>query len=126
MLDLVRKEICGIFETKNPTEEQKKKYIRTESEITKKPADDSKSKYARSDLMENSCTGVKQCNDGVNRLKKQKQRENFRLILVLKEHGIMNVTEKTALDSIKNAFEWENIETNYRVLVYEIDIYLHD
>ena len=45
MPDLVEKEICGIFETKNPIKEQKKKYIRTESEI--KPADDSKYKYAR-------------------------------------------------------------------------------
>ena len=52
MSDLVKKEICVIFETKNPTEEQKKKYIRTESEITEKPADNSKYKYARSDLME--------------------------------------------------------------------------
>ena len=51
MPDLVRKEICGVFETKSPTEEQKKKYISTESEITKKPADDS-CKYGRSDLME--------------------------------------------------------------------------
>ena len=51
MPDLVKKEICGTFETKNPTEEQKKKYIRTESEITIKAADDSKFKYARSDLM---------------------------------------------------------------------------
>ena len=50
--DLARKEICGIFETKNFTEEQKGKYIRTDSEITKKPADDSKYKYARSDLIE--------------------------------------------------------------------------
>ena len=40
--DLVKKEICGIFETKNSTKEQKKKYIGTESEITKKHADDSK------------------------------------------------------------------------------------
>ena len=31
--DLARKEICGIFETKNFTEEQNKKYIRTESEM---------------------------------------------------------------------------------------------
>ena len=38
--------------TKNPTKEQKKKYIRTESEIIKKMADDSKYKYACSDLME--------------------------------------------------------------------------
>ena len=69
--DLAIKEICGIFETKNFTEEQKKKYIRTEREITKKPVDDSKYKYARSDLMEKmikNCRGVKQCNDGVNRL----------------------------------------------------------
>ena len=66
MPDLVKKEICGIFETKNPTEEQKKKYIRTESEITKKPADDSKYKYAHSDLIKKiikNCRGVKQCND---------------------------------------------------------------
>ena len=44
--------------------------------MTKKPADDSKYKYARSDLMEKiikSCRGVKQCNDGVNRLEKQRK-----------------------------------------------------
>ena len=52
MPDLVKQEICGIFETKNTTEEQEKKCIRTESEITKKLAGDSKYKYARSDLME--------------------------------------------------------------------------
>ena len=52
MPNLIKKEICGICETKNPAEEQKKKYIRTESEITKKPADDSKYKYACSNLME--------------------------------------------------------------------------
>ena len=47
MPDLVKKEICCIFETKNPTNGQKEKYIRTESEITKKPAHDSKYNYAR-------------------------------------------------------------------------------
>ena len=45
-----------------------------------------------------SCRGVKQCNDGVNRLQKEKQRENFRTILGFKEHDIINVTEKTTLD----------------------------
>ena len=62
MPGLVRKEICRIFETKSPTEERMKKYIRTESEITKKPAYDSKYKYVRTDLMEKmikSCRGVK-------------------------------------------------------------------
>ena len=38
----------------------------------------------------------------------------------------MNVTEKTRLDSVKNAFEGENIQTHYRVLEYEFDIYFHD
>ena len=94
MPDLVKKEICGIFETKNPTKEQKKKYIRTERKITKKLADDSKYKYARGDLMEKiikSCRRVKQYNDGVNRIEKEKQRENFRTILGFKEHDIMKV-----------------------------------
>ena len=98
MPDLVRKEMFGIFETKSPTEEQKKKYIRTESEITQKPADDSKYKYTRSDLIEEkvikSCRVVKQCNNGVNGLEKEKQRENFRTILDFKEHDIMNVSKK--------------------------------
>ena len=38
----------------------------------------------------------------------------------------MKVPEKTTLDSIKNAFEGENIQTHYRVLGHEIDIYFHD
>ena len=118
----------GIFEPKNPIKEQKKKHIRTESEITKKLLDDSKYKYVRGDLMEKiikSCRGLKQCNDGVNRLEKEKQRETFRTTLGFKEYDIMNLTEKIALDSIKNAFEGENIQTHYRVLGYEIDIYFH-
>ena len=38
----------------------------------------------------------------------------------------MKVTEKITLDSIKNAFEGENIKPHYRVLGYEIDNYFHD
>ena len=97
--------------------------------MTKQDTDDSKIKYVRSDLMEKiikSCRGVKQRNYGVNKLEKEKQRENFRTILGFKEHDIMKVTEKTTLDSIKNAFEGENIQTHYRVLGYENDIYFHD
>ena len=72
------------------------------------------------------CRGVKQCNDGINRIEKEKHRENFRTTLVFKEHDIMKVTEKTTLVSIKNMFEGENIQTHYRVLGYEIDVYFHD
>ena len=73
-----------------------------------------------------SCRGVKQCNDGANRLEKEKRRENVRTILGFKEYDIMKVTEKTTLDSIKNAFEEENIQNYYRFLGYEIDICFHD
>ena len=50
--DLVRKEICGIFETKDLTEEQKKRYIKSEYQITKRPTDNKKYKYVRSDIRE--------------------------------------------------------------------------
>ena len=52
IVDLARKEVCDIFETKNFTEEQKRKYIRTEREISKILVDNSKFKYARKNLME--------------------------------------------------------------------------
>ena len=123
MADLVIKEICGIFETKNPTEEQKKKYIKTESEITKKPADDSKYTYACSNTMAKiikNCRGVNKCNDGINRMKKEKS------LLRFKKHDIMKVIETTTLESLKDTFEGENIQTHYRVLGCEIDIYIHD
>ena len=118
-----------MYETKYPTEEQKRKYTRTEEELTKQDTDDLKLSMSAVILWKKiikSCRGVKQCNDGVNTLEKEKQRENFRTILGFKEHDIMKVTEKTTLDSIKNGFEGENIQTYYRVLGYEIDIYFHD
>ena len=38
--DLVRKDIQGIYETKDFTKKQKRKYIRTKQEISKNPIDD--------------------------------------------------------------------------------------
>ena len=49
---LVRKQIQGMYETKCLTEEQKRKYMRTEEELTKKDTYDSKIKYVHNDLME--------------------------------------------------------------------------
>ena len=97
--------------------------------MTKKPADDSKCKYARSDLMEKiikNCRAVKKCNDGINRMKKEEQRGNFRSLLRFKEHDIMKVIEKTTLESLRDPFEGENIQAHYKVLGYEIDFYFHD
>ena len=77
MPDSVRNKIQGIYETKNPTKEQKRKYIRTEQEISKKPMDSFKIKYARSGLMVKiikNCRGVKKGNDGINRKRKTKRK----------------------------------------------------
>ena len=55
-----------------------------------------KFKHACSDLMEkiiNHCRGVKKCNDGINRMKKEEQRENFIILLGFKENDIMNRVE---------------------------------
>ena len=58
-------------------------------------------------------------------MSKEEQRENFRSLLVFKEHDIMKATEKTTLESLRNTFEGENIQTHYRVLGYKID-HFHD
>ena len=78
MSDLVRREMCDIFETKDLTEKQNQKYIKSEHQITKKPTDNHKCKYGRNDIIEKiikNCRGVKKCNDGVNRTKYNNERE---------------------------------------------------
>ena len=126
--DLVRKEIQVIYETKTFIKKTKIKYIRTEQEISKKPTDDSKIKYVHSDLKEKiikSCRGVKKCNDGINRIEKEKQRERFRATLGFKEHDIILTKGKSVLKSVMDAFEGANMQTRYSVLGYKIDLYFH-
>ena len=127
--DLVRKNIEGIYETKDFTKKQKRKYIRAEQEISQKPIDDFKIKYVRSDLMEKiikNFGGVKKCNDGINRIEKEGRRENFRATLNFKEHDIMLTKEQSILKSVMDAFEGENMQTQYSVLGYKIDLYFHE
>ena len=45
--DLLKKEMCGIYGLKDLTEEQKKKYIRSEYKITKEFIGNHKNKYAK-------------------------------------------------------------------------------
>ena len=81
----------GIYETKHITNDQKRKYVRSEAEIIKKFTDSHKYKYIRSDLMEKlikNCRGLKKCNDGINKIQKEKQRKDFRVILGFKENDI--------------------------------------
>ena len=73
-----------------------------------------------------NCRGVKQCNDGINTIEKEGQRENFRATLGFKEHDIMLTKEQSVLKSVMDAFEGENMQTQYSVLGYKIDLYFHD
>ena len=59
---LVRKEIYGIFETKNPAKKQIRKYKRSQKERDRESNSSSKIKYVRNDIMEKiikNCRGVK-------------------------------------------------------------------
>ena len=107
VFDLVRKEIHGMFGTKNPTEERFRKYKRTEKEIDKKYRSDSKFKYVLGDHMSKiikNCRGLKKCNDEMNRMKKEEEKKNFRAVLGLKEHDIMITEEESIISTIMKVF----------------------
>ena len=48
-----------------------------------------------------------------------KKKLGFRL------HNVINTKEQTVLESIKDAFEGEDMQTQYSVLGYRIDLYFH-
>ena len=69
-------------------------------------------KYAKNKLMEKiieNGRGVKKCNDGVNRLDKEDQRQNFGILLGFKEN------EYSIIKKIKKIFENQIINEQYRV-----------
>ena len=43
-----------------------------------------------------------------------------------KLRNVINTEEQTIVNSIKNTFERENIQTQYSVLDYRIDLYFHE
>ena len=45
--------------------------------------------------------------------------------LVFRLHDVINTKEQTVLESIKNAFEGEDLQSQYSVLGYRIDLYFH-
>ena len=46
--------------------------------------------------------------------------------LRFKLHDVIDTKEQTIINSIKAAFEGENIQTQYTVLGYRIDLYFHE
>ena len=104
---------------------KRKNYIRTERELSKIPTDDSKFKYGRIDLIEKIIKdgkGVKRCDDGINRMEKEKQRENFRIILGFKEIDIYERKENSIIKKIKKVFPNEITRDQYKVSKYYIDL----
>ena len=69
--DLLRKEICSRLGTKDLTEKQKMKYIRSEYQITKNFKNSNLPKNKPMEKIIKNCRQVKRCNDGVNRLHKE-------------------------------------------------------
>ena len=109
--DLVDKEIKGRFKTDNRTDEQIKKYKRHGSELI----DGEKFVYTHEGVMipvimhsrtQGSC--------------------KFKIILRFKLHDVINCKEQTVLESIKDSFKGENMQTRYSVLGYKIDLYFHE
>ena len=50
---------------------------------------------------------------------------HFKHILGFRLQDVINTKEQTVINSIKEAFEGENIQTQYCVLGYSIDLYFH-
>ena len=46
--------------------------------------------------------------------------------LAFKLYDVINTKEQTIINSIKDKFERENIQTKYSVLGYRIDLYFHE
>ena len=50
----------------------------------------------------------------------------FKKKLGFRIHEVINTKEQAVISAIKNAFEEENIQTQYTVLNYRIDFYFHE
>ena len=106
MSDLVIKEIHGIFNTRRPTLNQIRRYKRSLADFINNCEYSDKVRYVRSDLMEKTiknCRGVKKSNrDNTNR-------ENFRILLRIKENDVSISKEALVLNNITTASSNETI-----------------
>ena len=74
--------------------------------------------YAKNKPMEKiikNCRGVKNCNDGVDRLDKEDQRGDFRIVLGFKENEVYERKEYAIVKIIKEIFKKQTIIEQYRV-----------
>ena len=86
--------------------------MRSKYQITKLKTDNKKEKFVKNRLTEKrikNCRGVKQCNDGVNRLDKESQRQNFRQLLGFKENEVFESKDYSVVKQIKKKFKRQKI-----------------
>ena len=130
MSDPVLKEIYGIYETKNLTKEQIKKYKMTEREIFKGfdnlSKDElnikkNKSVYVRNDVM----TAIIKNSKGEKKEVKEKQMSSEKE-LMLPESEISEFPEHEVKSKIGNIFVNEKILEEYSVKINEIDPYFYE
>ena len=50
---------------------------------------------------------------------------NLKRNLWFRLYDVINTKEQTVINSIENAFKGENMQTQYTVLIYRIDLYFH-
>ena len=89
--------------------------------------DNKKEIFGRSDIMEKiikNCRRVKRCDDGLNKLEKEKQRKtkNFGILLGFKENEIYERKEYSIVKRIRKIFKSQIINEQYRVKNYFIDL----
>ena len=90
-------------------------YKKHRHELVEKPKKQHNRRFLRSDLAVKvimDCRTDESCNP--------KRNLEFRL------HDVINTKEKTVINSKKDSFEGENIQTQYGVLGYRIDLYFYN
>ena len=111
--DSVDKEIKGIFEINYITEQQIKKYKRYGSEFI----EGIKFMYAHEYI---TIPVIMHCRVSTPKSIKFKSKLGFN------QYDITLTKEQSILKSVMDAFEGENMQTQYSVLGYKIDLYFHD
>ena len=111
--DLVDKEIKAKFETDYPTEQQITKYKRHGSELI----ENEKFMYAHECVI---IPVIMHCRAATPK------KIAFRSKLGFNQYDITLTKEQSVLKSVMDAFEGENVQTQYSVLGYRIDLYFHD
>ena len=109
--DLVDKEITDKFKTNNLTDERIKKYKIHGSELINGEI----FMYAHEGVIIPvimHCRTPEPC--------------KFKRNLGFKLHDVINCKEQTVLELIKEAFEGEDMQTQYTVIGYRIDLYFHE